>query len=158
MEPSSDHSIKAKDKRILAKYVEHVLVLVEILDCSSTGNSLSMISVPEEAEAMETDDEARVLVENIDGRLYEPCNIQLSYVPPLEDVKVTQVEDFDSRITISGSVDYALACTAIHDAFCVLEKNRDEDFIAGVIREYGLSVANTIKETAPRLMGEAQHD
>ena len=31
MEPSSDHSIKAKDKRILAKYVEHVLVLVEIL-------------------------------------------------------------------------------------------------------------------------------
>ena len=31
MEPTSDHSIKAKDKRILAKYVEHVLVLVEIL-------------------------------------------------------------------------------------------------------------------------------
>lgn len=31
MEPSSDHSIKVKDKRILAKYVEHVLVLVEIL-------------------------------------------------------------------------------------------------------------------------------
>ena len=31
VEPSSDNSIKAKDKRILAKYVEHVLVLVEIL-------------------------------------------------------------------------------------------------------------------------------
>lgn len=108
-------------------------------DCFSTGNSFSMISVPEEVEAMETDAEVRVLAENTDGRLYEPCNIQPSSVPPLEDVKVTQVADFDSRITVSGSVDYALAGTAIHDAFCVLEKNRDEDFVAGVIREHGLS-------------------
>jgi len=31
VEPSSDNSMLAKDKRILAKYVEHVLVLIEIL-------------------------------------------------------------------------------------------------------------------------------
>ena len=111
----------------------------EFFDCFSTGNSFSMISVPEEAEAMETDDEVRVLAENTDGILYEPCNIQPSSVPPLEDVNVTQVADFDSRITVSGSVDYALVGTAIHDAFCVLEKNRNEDFVAGVISEHGLS-------------------
>lgn len=111
----------------------------ESFDCFSTGNSFSMISVPEEVEAIETDDEVRVLIENTDGRLYEPCNIQPSSVPPLEGVNVTQVADFASRITVSGSVDYALAGTAIHDVFCVLEKNRDEDFVAGVIKNHGLS-------------------
>lgn len=54
MEPSSDHSIKAKDKRILAKYVEHVLVLVEILryeafdrkeQCSNASNAIDDKSI-----------------------------------------------------------------------------------------------------------------
>ena len=111
----------------------------ESFDCFSTGNSFSMISVPEEAEAMETDEEVRVLIENSDERLFEPYSIQPSSVPPLEGVKVTQVAEFDSRITVSGIVDYALAGTAIHDVFCVLEKNRNEDFVSEIIREHGLS-------------------
>ena len=54
MEPSSDHSIKAKDKRIWAKYVEHVLVLVEILryeafdrkeQCSNASNAIDDKSI-----------------------------------------------------------------------------------------------------------------
>ena len=111
----------------------------ESFDCFSTGNSFSMISVPEEAEAMETDEEVRVLIENSDERLFEPYSIQPSSVLPLKGVKVTQVAEFDSRITVSGIVDYALAGTAIHDVFCVLEKNRNEDFVSEIIREHGLS-------------------
>lgn len=111
----------------------------ESFDCFGTGDSFSMISVPEEAEAMETDEEFRVLIENSDERLFEPYSIQPSSVPPLEGVKVTQVAEFDSRITVSGIVDYALAGTAIHDVFCVLEKNRNEDFVSEIIREHGLS-------------------
>lgn len=88
---------------------------------------------------METDAEVRVLVENTDGRVYEPCGIQPSSVPPLEGVKVTQVADFASPITVSDNVDHALAGTAIHSVFCVLEKNRDEGFVSEIIRRHGLS-------------------
>lgn len=110
----------------------------ESFDCFSTGNNFSMIMVPDEVKMAESDDEIRVLKE-VDGKVYEAGNIQPSSVPPMNDVKVTQVADFSSRITVSSSVDSALAGTAIHDVFCVLEKNKSEGFVSSIIREHGLS-------------------
>ena len=110
----------------------------ESFDCFTTGNRFSMITVPEEVETAEPDDEIKVM-EEVDGKVYEAGNIQPSSVPPMKDVKVTQVADFSSRITLSSGVDYALAGTTIHDVFCVLERNRNEDFTSAVISEHGLS-------------------
>ena len=46
-------------------------------------------------------------------------------------------KDFSSRIQVSSNADHALIGTAIHDVFCVLEKNKDIEFISSIIENHG---------------------
>ena len=48
-------------------------------------------------------------------------------------------KDFSSRIQVLSNADYDLIGTAIHDVFCVLEKNKDVEFVSSIIENHGFS-------------------
>lgn len=108
-----------------------------LFDFFNTGDLFTVLTPPLVGETISDDKENLILIEDGEKKEYVKKNIQPSSIPPLEEVRVSMEKDFSSRIQVSSNADPALIGTAIHDVFCVLEKNKDIEFISSIIESHG---------------------
>ena len=106
-------------------------------DFFNTEDLFTVLTPPLVGETISDDKENLILIEDGEKKEYGKKNIQPSFIPPLEEVRVSMEKDFSSRIQVSSNADHALIGTAIHDVFCVLEKNKDIEFISSIIECHG---------------------
>ncbi len=110
---------------------------VKSFDFFSTEDEFSIITPPLVGERISDEKDNLILIDSGVKKEYEKKNLQPSSIPPLKDVRVSMEKDFSSRIQVSSNADPALIGTAIHDVFCVLEKNKDIEFISSIIESHG---------------------
>ena len=106
-------------------------------DFFNTEDLFTVLTPPLVGETISDDKENLILIEDGEKKEYGKKDIQPSSIPPLEEVRVSMEKDFSSRIQVSSNADPALIGTAIHDVFCVLEKNKDIEFISSIIESHG---------------------
>lgn len=108
-------------------------------DFFSTEDEFSISTPPLVGERISDEKDNLILIESGVKKEYEKKNLQPSSIPPLKDVSVSMEKDFSSRIQVLSNADYDLIGTAIHDVFCVLEKNKDVEFVSSIIENHGFS-------------------